>query len=536
MFVKQVKSNLKRGVDVTLGQYTVLVGHNGAGKSSVIQALQLAADGAVRDAEGREELRTLGAIARFFPADTKDVYATVTLSDDSTHLHWEAKRTRSGLKVGETRRPALVVFPVQKVQDLLASDEKKVRAWLSRNVLGSLTKEIVLSVLSPEEGKHVGRLITQKALDLDWNVISAAAKSEATALRRDATVKEKTVDQLSDGAPTPLSDTEREALKTHLAALNDRISEARDKTQAHKDKLDAEVQTLAARYDAIEAEVEQLNANNGLSLAVVGQLRQMSSLIESHIRAFGSKVCEVCGEDASDGRIVTRRNEVLAMLDVHKRATTALLRRDEMQQIADTLRDLVPKWQSFEVVDTKGLERQRDEAISRLAAAQNAEQTWGSIRAAKAEVGALRSQANSLTAAAETLARVGQERLEKSISAFEESVSQFLPRGFDLGVDVEAGRLGFRRNGQIHTALSGGEWSSLLLALAAWETTNNKPPAGSVIVLTPEDRAWDPNTLSSVMNALHGFGDAQYQVILMSTVAPSQYDPDEWTVVEIGAQ
>ena len=44
MFVKHVKSNIKRGVDVTLGQYTVLVGHNGAGKSSVIQALQLALD------------------------------------------------------------------------------------------------------------------------------------------------------------------------------------------------------------------------------------------------------------------------------------------------------------------------------------------------------------------------------------------------------------------------------------------------------------------------------------------------------------
>ena len=536
MFVKQVKSNLKRGVDVTLGQHTVLVGHNGAGKSSVIQALQLAADGAVRDAEGRDELRTLAAIARFFPADAKDVYATVTLSDDTTHMHWEAKRTKTGLKVGETRRPALVVFPVQKVQDLLASDEKKVRAWLSQNVLGRLTKEVVLGVLSPEEGKQVGRLITQKALELDWNVISAAAKSEATALRRDATVKEKTLDQLSEGAPTPLSEQERDAIKQQLGDLNDQIAAGRDKTQANKDKLEAEVNGLALRYDTLEMEVAQSDTSGGLSPAGVGQLRQMAALIDTHVRTFGSKLCEVCGSDAADGRIVARRGEIAGLLDVHKRATMVLARQDEMAQILEKLQELVPRKEAFTVVDTKALEQQRDAAFSKLAAAQNADQTWATIRAVKAEVGVLRAQANSLVAAAETLARVGQERLQSRISAFEDAVSQFLPQGSNLGVDIDAGRLGFHRGGQIHTALSGGEWSSLLLALAAWETCNNKPPAGAVVVLTPEDRAWDPDTLSAVMDALYSLGDDAYQVILMSTVAPSSYDPDEWTVVPINAR
>lgn len=536
MFVKQVKSNLKRGVDVTLGRYTVLVGHNGAGKSSVIQALQLAADGAVRDAEGREELRTLAALARFFPTDAKEVYATVTLSDDTTHMHWEAKRTKTGLKVGEVRRPAVVVFPVQKVQDLLASDEKKVRAWLSQNVLGRLTKDNVISVLSPEEGKHVSRLITQKGLDLDWNVIAAAAKSEATALRRDATTKEKTIDQLSEGAATPLSEQEREAIKKQLAGLNNEIAAARGKTQADKDRLGVEVQNLAQRYDVLDAEVAQADTSEGLSHSAVSQLRQLSGLIETHVRTFGSKVCEVCGTDAADGRILTRRSEIAGLLDVHKRAVAVLSRQDEMTQLLQKLEVAVPQWRSFEVVDVAPLERRRDELLNSLAAANSAERTWASIRECKAEVGTLRAQANSLTAAAETLARVGQERLEKSIRAFEQAVSQFLPNGEDLGVDIDAGRLGFRRDGQVHTALSGGEWSSLLLALAAWETTHNKPPAGAVVVLTPEDRAWDPDTLAAVMNALYGVGDAHYQVILMSTVPPSRHNPDEWTVVEVSAR
>lgn len=536
MFVKHVKSNIKRGVDVTLGQYTVLVGHNGAGKSSVIQALQLAADGAVRDAEGRDELRTLGAIARFFPVDLKEVYATAALSDDTTHLHWEAKRTKTGLKVVETRRPATVVFPVQKIQDLLASDEKKVRAWLSQNVLGRLTKEVVTSVLAPDEAKHVSRLITQKALDLDWSVISAAAKSEATSLRRDATVKEKTIDQISEGAPTPLSEAERDAVKKQLDDLNDKIAASRGKSQAEKDKLGAEVERIAQRYDVLEAEIAQADTSGGLSAAEVGQLRQMSALIETHIRSFGSKTCEVCGSDATDGRIVARRGEILSLLDVHKRAATVLARQDELAQILEKLQALVPSWEHFEVVDARPLEQQRDAAVSKLAAAQNAEQTWASIRAVKAEVGTLRAQANSLTAAAETLARVGQERLQASISAFEEAVSQFLPTGATLGADIDAGRLGFRRDGQIHTALSGGEWSSLLLALAAWETCNSTLPAGAVVVLTPEDRAWDPDTLADVMDALYGLGNGTYQVILMSTVPPSKHDPDEWTVERISSR
>jgi energy-coupling factor transporter ATP-binding protein EcfA2 len=190
MYIQTVQSNLKMGVHVTLGRFTLLLGRNGAGKSSVVQAIQLAADGLVRDGEGRDELKTAAALARFFPAAEKNVYATATLDDGLTALHWEAKRSKSGsIKVATPGRPVTVVFPVQEVQAVLASDDKKVRAWLSKNVLPAVTQKLVESTLPADQAALIVRLVKQKNLEWDWSVISAAAKAEATLLRRDATVR-----------------------------------------------------------------------------------------------------------------------------------------------------------------------------------------------------------------------------------------------------------------------------------------------------------------------------------------------------------
>ena len=88
---------------------------------------------------------------------------------------------------------------------------------------------------------------------------------------------------------------------------------------------------------------------------------------------------------------------------------------------------------------------------------------------------------------------------------------------------------GFRRDGELHTALSGAEWARLTIAVAAAKLrlTGHTGPS----VLTPKERAWDPATLASAMRAL---SDAPGQVLLLSPIKPKGRLPKGWTMVEVG--
>lgn len=50
-----------------------------------------------------------------------------------------------------------------------------------------------------------------------------------------------------------------------------------------------------------------------------------------------------------------------------------------------------------------------------------------------------------------------------------------------------------------------------------------------MVIYTPEERAFDPNTLRSVMQSL---SESPGQVILTSPIKPSGRIPKGWTVIE----
>ena len=60
MFIKNIKSNVKRGFEHELGPCTLIIGENRSGKSSVIDALSLALTGyAHSDGIGKREVDIL---------------------------------------------------------------------------------------------------------------------------------------------------------------------------------------------------------------------------------------------------------------------------------------------------------------------------------------------------------------------------------------------------------------------------------------------------------------------------------------------
>jgi len=125
------------------------------------------------------------------------------------------------------------------------------------------------------------------------------------------------------------------------------------------------------------------------------------------------------------------------------------------------------------------------------------------------------------------------ELLKVSHKKFEKAVQAYLPSSDQFALVLVENkkpvcRMGFRRDGQLHTALSGAEWARLTLALGC---ATYKDDDSTVAIFTPEERAFDPVTLREVMVAL---SNAPGQVLLQSPSKPAGRTPKDWKVVEMG--
>lgn len=123
--------------------------------------------------------------------------------------------------------------------------------------------------------------------------------------------------------------------------------------------------------------------------------------------------------------------------------------------------------------------------------------------------------------------------LETRAIEFSARVQKYLPDDWTFNIQLMDGnkevfRMGIMRNGRLHSALSGAEWTSVVtsIAMAVAEGLDDRLPA----VLIPDDRAWDGKTLSSVMR---GFSQFDGQVIMASTIRPTGRPPKGWTIIDM---
>ena len=81
LFVRRVQSNVKKGVDCELSRLTLLVGPNGSGKTSVQNAIELAACGFASDVEGRAKVKKGDMLAKLGPATATPRSSEIEVSD-----------------------------------------------------------------------------------------------------------------------------------------------------------------------------------------------------------------------------------------------------------------------------------------------------------------------------------------------------------------------------------------------------------------------------------------------------------------------
>ena len=523
IYAKRVKSPLKGGVDVELGPKTVLVGGNGAGKTAVLQALKLGTRGYVDDQEGKDGVSATAAIARLFPPQAPLV-AEVEMSD-GTEFSWSSKPRGSGYTKPKTtgkERPYKVNYPFHTIKSLLSGDSKKVRSWLEQEVKGELTQAELLKMLPPSQ-----HAVAKEALSIFPSrspvELSTNLKDKARNLRAESTRKEKTIGGLTEGVPLPLSDTDVVKLESRVQALWQQSNRPGIMTPAQHEQLRQGISNLADQLAQTEAEIKKLPETAEDEAATLALATKAHRICRDHLAGLGDGLCYVCLRQEADVKgAYARWDTVLGGLE----AAASRVRLVQSYEVGrKDIEDLAARYKAAEVVDSSPVLAEHGDLAARLAAHKGNKRLWQQSEALRLEVATSRATADTFTSLAGTWQKEGEALLKQRKQTFEAGVSKWLPEGESFAVDLAAGRVGIVRNNVVHTSLSGAETSRVMLALLSAQEEGSTPS-----VLEPEDRGWDPDTLSSVMTALT---DSPSQVILMSTVAPAE-NVKGWTVVQVG--
>jgi energy-coupling factor transporter ATP-binding protein EcfA2 len=157
MHIKYIHSNIKSGVNVELGKKTLIVGPNMSGKTSILQALELALVGTISDAENRNNVKTLPPILRSFGPQETSFFSAATVSND-TKFVWSYKELNGKTVKQEVSRPYSITYVSRELHRALLGSANTIQTLLTPH-------------LKSGEGESLLRTALLSLSDLDLGVI-----------------------------------------------------------------------------------------------------------------------------------------------------------------------------------------------------------------------------------------------------------------------------------------------------------------------------------------------------------------------------
>jgi energy-coupling factor transporter ATP-binding protein EcfA2 len=560
LYVAKVRSNVTKGVDLELGPRVLLVGPNGSGKTSVQNAIELATNGYATDVEGRVKVKVNYALGRLGPGD-QALWAEAELND-GTKSSWKLRPNKKGgfhdpdVDVPQGVR---VVFPVADVREVLSGSPETVRTWLMGRVASDLSEQDILDRLP--DTLHAPYATAAKPFrQPGWSEIDVllsvqeVAKKEARSAEADAKKARQMIEMMAEGlADEPTSAEIARAEK----AVTDAETEYNDEVKRPRVYVP---DTERLRSDAMEAVrlFQKASETAGLAKAAIPPMHPSEeALIEfrgkmadvAEVTAnLKSQVCLVCDgplgvmDISYKAKLLRNQNAAgAAAVQASKiyrekeqeatRLQAAALKLVEAFQNAEKMSHTVPQQPE---VDMKALGDVVVQTRSHMNELKLQKRSWTNLRSAKDDVKSLGSKAARFEELVVAATDVVDELLKTAHKKFEKAVQAFLPPEDKFTMILVENkkpvcRMGFKRGSILHTALSGAEWARLTLALGC---ATYKPDEETLAIFTPEERAFDSVTLSTVMNALY---TAPGQVILQSPNFPDTANLlAGWQIVKLG--
>lgn len=556
--VEKVESNLKSGVVAQPGQKTLILGKNGIGKSAIVNAIELAGTGKASDVAGRSLLAKDADLFMLAPPGAEKVWATVRFTGEGKpSSSWELSKGHRAKLSG-----LAISFPLRDVQEALLGSPETARKWILQ-MGGSVEWGEVLSLVPDSLHKHLASIVGFAGGESAHNAtnILPGALEESRRRVREANATAKAARTLSAPAQPPPTAQDFTALETIIGIWRARGDESSapqaSALEALREAAAAAVVNVAGlqtRAVTLEQELAALPQPPPLDVPRAG-LTVIDALVK-----LGAKECAICGAPVKP-------------LDLANRAARGRQRIDGALQ-AEEQRRAIRRQLGAALDDLQGARRERDRLGTELARAEkheverekevspppdldlaSAEEKLRSLHSLKAGWEASkRSEERALAAErdatewgqlSEALAKALGTLVEKARSAFCTRVQKFLPPSDLFGLDLLDGerevlRVGLLRLSSdrmvLHAALSGAEWARVTAALALATAPETGP-----CVVCPEERAFDPATLSGVLDAFDAALGGENtdpnapQIIVTSPVPPTQI-PNGWTVIQLGEE
>lgn len=540
--VSHVSGNLKGGVDAELGEKTIIVGVNGAGKSRILNTLELALLGFASDIVGRAEVRREADLVTLTDDDSLSVSATLS---DGRVAQWSTEKTDTGAKRAKHVKPISVTFPVSEVRSALAGSVETARKWLLSRVALDVSREDVTKWLSSEEAERYTAIAGEVQASTEVDVLLGVAAAVGAKVRQ----AKAEIKATETGCEKMAADLSPEPVQSQLDAAEKEASALWTTYQAATQHGNLErgmegVREL--RRTAIEAieHFDQLRERYGDGAPPTESELLLRTIRETMVGVLTLHIdndvvdCFVCGTQGPFDHTARRHENQDALhaqdskFTVHSAKETAETAihafREATRSHEESLESRPATSMSAEDIESAWREASEKHQSLRETSAR-----WESVRSSRDTVMNLREDIHELEGLQKACSAAVDRLLKTSTESFVKKVQSYLPKSDKFVLQLVDGnkevcRFGFDRDGVLHTALSGAEWARLTLALAC--ASVDMGAADTLRIFTPEERAFDPATLTTVLRAL---SDAPGQVVMTSPVKPKGRLPKGWTLIEV---
>jgi hypothetical protein len=559
-FVKHVYSNLKspresgQPWEIELSQHTLLVGTNTSHKSSVIQSVELAVAGSADDIFGRNAVSDAALLLTLAPGDELGISGT--LSDDETasfNIRREGATTKRPTHAG----PGVDALVHRTVAAALsgspASARKAFLSWSGREIK---LEDVLANLPADIHGKyqdiagHKGRGKTPVETLLEIASYAGKRQRESAKEAKGAELILESLGDTVDGCP---SDDDMSKMRTAVANARSVLDTS---IRAAGSGLSA-----SARDEALKEARERYNYAMSKSMSaqklrseIEGSLPQKGENVDYAIQIVdvavkhGIDACPVCSSAVGQEHLkncqefyqkqqVAWETQSAQKLGHMKDLNHEIESYDKQ---VSNYRVEIARLESIDVGDGNSQALPVSDAQSRLEAAMDAlgkmemsKSQWENLANARDRMVSMQTDVGSYKRLKLECESAVGSLLAEQTKEFSERVQKYLPSHWMFSIELldgnkEVFRMGIMRDGKLHAALSGAEWTTIVTAISMAVTESL--PKNSPAILIPEDRAWDGKTLGAVMR---GFSNFKGQVLMASTIRPTGRPPKGWSVIDM---
>ncbi|MDO8690538.1 MAG: hypothetical protein Q7R39_11110 [Dehalococcoidia bacterium] len=577
MYINRVRSNLKGGVDAVLGPKTIVIGPSGTGKGAVLNSIEIALTGRADDITGRFEVTKELDLMALAPERKGDLFTEVQFDNGSL------ARYETGGSSARARKASHIftgidpenVLPLRRIRAALLGSPETGRKFFLGYAVGVVSLNDVMGRI-PDTLHSYFKSATIKATlkDTPTDRLLMALEEAKARVRRgasEAKASRKVAEQSSEGLPTPPTNQQvaeaQAAVVAAKAAVEGAIQqEVQQQTAARAsgslDSMRAQVEKL--KLELVTTQLAETQARE-MVLALNEQLSYLPEvvplskvqeaivhLLAHHVEA-GLPECLLCGgttanlperNEFAKGALANRAAGIQRQLGMTAQleAARSSLRTlcTQIEWVTQSLTSASAMLQAAELAAptlgwsaVMGLPEAREalvKAENTLAAFTSAQTLWTNSKKALENAMESDKASGEWDQLIEACRLAVRTLLDSGVATFQARVQAALPATdvFELRLrdgDREVFQFGLVKNKVLHTALSGGEWARVTIAMAAACSSDQFE------VIIPEDRGMDGATLAGVLVA---FTNLSAQVVIGTTTEPL-YIPTGWTVIRTSA-